>query len=157
MRDERILTAGIDGGRCFPIGAQKVRRVVLGDETDLSGRLPLAVDHQVKFDQWMSAQRLGQGTACLIVADRPDEYAARAKRHEVARDVAGAADHQLGAFDRNHRRRRFRRDARYVAVDEFVQHQVADAENRLLGERRKMFVEIVHGPTGSGRRGRDSR
>ena len=157
MPDERILAAGIDGGRCFPIGAQKMCRMVLGDEADFSGCLPLAVDHQIKFDQWMSAQRLGQGAACLIVADRSDEYAARAKRHEIARDIAGAADHQLGAFYRNHRCRRFRRDARYVAIDEFVQHQVADAENRLLGERRKMFIEIVHGPTGSGRHGRDSR
>ena len=119
--------------------------MVLGDETDFSGCLPLAVDHQIKFDQWMSAQRLGQGAACLIVADRSDEYAARAERHEIARDIAGAADHQLGALYRNHRRRRFRRNPRHVAIDEFVQHQVADAENRLLGERRKMLVEVVHG------------
>jgi len=154
--DERILAAGIDGGGRFPISAQKVCRMVLGDETDFSGCLPLTIDHQMKFDQWMSAKRLGQGAACLIVADRPDEYAACAERHEIARDVAGAADHQLGAFYRNHRGRRFRRNPRHVAIDEFVQHQVADAENRLLGERRKMFVEIVHGPTDSGRRGRDS-
>ena len=157
MADERILAAGIDGRRRFPIGAQKVRRMVLGDETDFSGRLPLAVDHQMKFDQWMRAQRLGQGAAGLIIADRPDEYATRAKRHEIARDVTSTADHQLGALYRNHRRRRLRRDARHVAVDELVQHQVADAENCLLAERRKMFVEIVHGPTDSGRRGRDNR
>src|SRR6185503_2458675 len=144
---ERILAAGIDSGRWFPIGAQRVCRMVLGDETDFSGCLPFTVDHQMKFDQWMVAQSLGQSAAGLIVAYRSDEYAARAKSHEIARDIAGAADHQLGALYRNDRRRRFRRDPRHVAIDEFVQHQVADAENRLLGERRKMFVEIVHGPT----------
>ena len=32
-------------------------------------------------------------------------------------------------FDRDHRRRRFRRHARDVAIDEFVEHQVADAQH----------------------------
>jgi hypothetical protein len=144
MANERILASGIDRRRRFPIGAQKVSRMVLGDKADFPGRLPLALDHQVKFDQGMVAERLGQRAASLIVADRPDEYAARAQRHKIPRDVTGAADHQFGALYRNHRRRRFRRDSRYVTVDKFIQHQVADAENRLPAERRKMLVEIEH-------------
>ena len=89
-------------------------------------------------------QRGGERAAGLVVADHADEDAARAERHQIARDVAGAADHQLAALDRDHRRRRLRRDARHLAVDELVQHQIADAEHGLAGEIGKVFVEVEH-------------
>ena len=107
--------------------------MMLGDEADLARGLALAIDDQMEFDQRMGAQRLGQGAACLIIADRSDKDAARAERHQIARDVARAADHQLRALDRNDRRRRFRRNARHLAIYELIQHQIADAEHRLLG------------------------
>jgi len=66
------------------------------------------------------------------------------KMQRVPRDVTGAADHHLGALDRDYRRRRFRRNARHLAVDKLVQHQIADAEHGLLGEIGEMFVEIEH-------------
>ena len=62
-----------------------------------------------------------------------DEDAVRAERGDAARDIAGAADNGLAALDRDDRRRRFRRNPRDVAVDEIVEHQVADAEHRLAG------------------------
>ena len=37
----------------------------------------------------------------------------------------------LAALDRDHRRRRLRRDARHLAIDEVVQHQIADAQHGL--------------------------
>ena len=61
----------------------------------------------------------------------PTKMQARAERDQVARHVAGAADHQVGALDRDHRGRRLRRDARDVAIDELVEHQIADAEHGL--------------------------
>jgi hypothetical protein len=67
-----------------------------------------------------------------------------AERDEVARDVAGAADHHFAALAGDHRRRRLRRDARHLAVDELVEHQVAHHEHRLAGEVREMPVEIEH-------------
>ena len=64
-------------------------------------------------------------------------------------------DHLL-ALDRDHRRRRLRRDARHVAIDEVVEHQVADAEDR---SARPMLSRAVFrnrtccaGLTDSGRR-----
>ena len=38
----------------------------------------------------------------------------------------------LAALDRDHRRRRLRRNARDFAIDEVVEHQIADAEHGLL-------------------------
>ena len=91
------------------------------------------------------AERLAQRAAGIVVADHADEDAARAERDQVARHIAGAADHHFAALDRDHRRRRLRRNARHLAVDEFIEHQIADAEHGLPGEIGKMFVEIEHG------------
>ncbi len=118
--------------------------VVFRNETDLARGLPRAIDHQMEFDQRMGGQRLAQRAAGIVVADHADENAARAERDQIARHIAGAADHHLGALDRDDRRRRFRRNARHLAIDELVQHQIADAEHGLFGERGKMLVEIEH-------------
>ncbi len=82
--------------------------------------------------------------AGVVVADHADEDAAGAERDQVARHIAGAADHQFAALDRDHRRRRLRRDARDLAIDELVQHQVADAEHGLTAERGEIFAEVEH-------------
>ena len=82
--------------------------------------------------------------AGLVLADQADEDAARAERGDVARDVAGAADIGLAALHRDHRRRRFRRNPRHLAIDEFVEHEVADAEHGLAGNRMRQGVKIEH-------------
>ena len=69
--------------------------MMLGDEADLARGLARRIDHQMEFDQRMGAERLGQRAAGIVVADDADENAARAERDEIARDIAGAADHQL--------------------------------------------------------------
>ena len=119
--------------------------MMLGHKAHLARGLARRIDHQMEFDQRMGAERLGQCAAGIVVADDADEDAARAERNQVARDIAGAADHQFAALDRDHRRGRFRRNARHLAIDKFIQHQIADAEHGLLGERGKVLVEIEHG------------
>ena len=144
VADQRVLAGRIDGRGHFPIGAQHVGGVMLRHKADLARGLPRRVDHQMEFDQRMGGQCIAQRAAGLVVADHADENTARAEPDQIARHVAGAADHHLGALDRDHRRRRFRRNARHLAVDEFVQHQIADAEHGLLGQVCKMFVEVEH-------------
>ena len=55
-------------------------------------------------------QRGLQRSAGVVLADQPDEDAARAERGDIARDIAGATDVGLAALDRDHGRRRFRRN-----------------------------------------------
>ncbi len=103
------------------------------------------IDHQIGHDQTVKfAERVGQRQAGLIVADQSDEYAARSERRDVARDVAGAADLDLAARDHQHRRRRLRRNARDFAIDEIVEHQIADADHRLLRQKLQRLFEIEH-------------
>ena len=87
------------------------------------------------LDQAFPRQLGLQLRARLVLADQADEDAARAERGDVARDIAGAADIGLAALDRDDRRRRFRRNPRHLAIDEFVEHEVADAEHGLAGDR----------------------
>ena len=69
----------------------------------------------------------------------------RAERRDIARHIAGAADLDFAARHREHRRRRLRRDARDLAIDEIVEHEIADAEHGLLGDELEGFFEIEHG------------
>ncbi len=89
-------------------------------------------------------ERVGQHQTGLIVADQRDKNAARAKRGDIARHVAGAADLDLAVADREHRRRRLGRYARDFAIDEIVEHEIADAENGLPADELEGFLEIEH-------------
>ena len=82
--------------------------------------------------------------AGVVLADQADEDAARAERGDVARDIAGAADIGFAALHGNDRRGRFRRNPRHLAIDEFVEHEVADAEHGLAGNRMRQGVKIEH-------------
>ena len=54
------------------------------------------------------------------------------------------ADIGLAALHGDHRGRRFRRNPRHLAIDEFVEHEVADAQHGLAGHRMRQGVEIEH-------------
>src|SRR5690348_11747663 len=119
-----------------------MRGVMLRNKPNFTGCLARSVNDQIEFNERMIAERLGQGAASLVVTDGPHENATHAKRYKITRDVTGAADHQLGAFDGDDRRRRLRRYARNLAVNKLVQHQIANAEHGLLGQRAKVLVKI---------------
>ena len=122
-----------------------MRRVVLRNEAHFARRLPRAVDRQIGHDIAIElGQRIGQRQAGIVVADQRDEDTARAERRDIARHVAGAADFGRVAPDGEHRRRRLRRDARHVAIDEFVEHEIADAEHGLLRNKLERFLKIEH-------------
>ena len=90
--DHALLGVRIERLRQLPVGAQQMRRMVLGDEADLARGQARAVDDQMRFDQRLGAQRGGERAAGVVVADHADEDAARAERGDVARHIAGAAD-----------------------------------------------------------------
>src|SRR5947208_4869762 len=117
---------------------------MLGHEAYLARRRPRRIANQHAFDQALLRKLSFQFPARLVLTDQSDEDAARAERGDVARDVAGAADIGLAALDRNHRRWRFRRNPRHLAVDEFVKDEVADAEHRLADNRLRKGVKIEH-------------
>ena len=62
----------------------------------------------------------------------------------VARYVSGTTDNEIFTADPNHRSRCLRRDARHIAIDEVVEHQIADAEDGLPAEIDEPFFEIEH-------------
>ncbi len=80
----------------------------------------------------------------VVLADQAYEDTARAERGDVARHIAGAADIGLAALHGNDRRRRFRRNPRHLAIDEFVEHEIADAEHGLAGNRMRQGFKIEH-------------
>ena len=79
---------------------------MLRDEAHLARRRTRRIDHQRRLDQRIGLQPRDHVASRLIGADQPDENAARAERSHIARNVAGAADRDLVALDRNDRGRR---------------------------------------------------
>src|SRR5439155_24506291 len=80
----------------------------------------------------------------LVLADQPHKDAASAERSDVARDVASAANIGLAALDGDDRCGRLRRNPRHLAINELIEHEVADAEHGLVGDRMRQGIKIEH-------------
>ena len=142
--DQLLLDLAGSRLRQLPVGAQHVGGKMLGDEAHLARGRPRRVVHQHAFNARLLLQRHREPDADLVLADQAGEDAASAERSDVARDIAGAADIGLAALRRDDRRRRLRRNPRHLAIDELVEHEVADAEHRLPAEGLREGVEIEH-------------
>ena len=145
LGEHGLFGLAIDRRRQLPVGAQQMGRMVLGDEADLARGHARAIDDQMGFDQRLGAELRRERAPGIVVAHHADEDAAGAERGNVARHVAGAAHDQLAPGHRQDRCRRFGRDARDLAIDEVVEHQISDAEHGLLGHELERFLEIEHG------------
>ena len=141
---QRLLGFGIRRPRLFPVGAQQMRGVMLRHEPHLARGRARSVNDKRGRDAGLGGERRLQRAAGIVLADQADKDAMRAEARDIARDIAGAADHHLAALDCDHRRRRLRRDAGDLAIDEVVQHQVADAQDGDAGQSRQALVEIEH-------------
>ena len=118
---------------------------MLGHEAHFARGVPSGLDNEMGNDRAFElGECIGQGSRCVILAGEADENAVSAERRDIARDIAGAADLDLAARHREHRRRRLRRNARDFAVDEVVKHEIADAEYGLLRYKLECFFKIEH-------------
>ncbi len=131
-RHQRRLFLGEKPGAAFVVGAHYL--LAAGDEARLADRRPAGAHHQSGFDAGALLQDAAQPGARLVLADQADQDRARAERGDVARHVAGAARHFACFAQPDHRDRRFGRDTLDLAVQEAVQHDVAQAQNGQPGE-----------------------
>ena len=131
--------------RQFPVRAQHVGGKMLGDEAHFSRRRAAAIGRPARPRSGSSfASSAFSFAPASSSPTRPAKMQRAPSDGDVARDVAGAADIGLAALDRDHRRRRFRRNARHLAIDEFVEHEVADAEHGLPDDRLAQGFKIEH-------------
>src|SRR5262249_4439721 len=147
---------------------QKMGGMMLGYEPNLARRRTPCIDDKMRLNQRLGRERAHQRAAGVIFSHNTEEDTARAKCRDVARNVASAAHREFVALDCENRSRRVGRDARDLAVDEIVEHQIANADDGLLGNQLERVLEIEHaaiawmiagaarftdtGPAGSGTR-----
>ena len=75
----------------------------------------------------MRAAYLGvKGGLAVVVADDPGQHRVTAQSDDVHGDIRRAAGHKALALEIHHGHGRFGRDARNVAPDVAVQHDIAD-------------------------------
>ncbi len=77
---------------------------------------------------------LDPAPAGVIVADQTDQNSLAAQGRDIAGHIAGPAQHRGFTFDGDHRHGGFRRDAVDGAIDEAVQHHVAQHQHGLASE-----------------------
>ena len=117
---------------------------MLGHEANLARCRTLRIDDQMRLNQRLGRESAHQRTTGVIFSDDAEEDTARAKRGDVARHVASAANRELVAFDCENRSRCLGRNARDFAIDEIVEHQIANADDSLLGNEFECVFEIEH-------------
>src|SRR5437764_149430 len=117
---------------------------MFADEAHLSRRRTCTIDDQGGFYELLGLQPCNDIAPRIVIPDQPDKDAARAERSDVARHVAGPADRDFVALDRQHRCRRLGRNTTDLAIDEVVEHQITDAEDGLLADALETFLEIQH-------------
>ena len=137
--------------RCLAVDPQELLGV--GDHPFLDGGDPARLDQQARavaalgLDQ---ADDLGTG---WVVTDQAEEATAGTECPQVAQDVAGAAEHGGLALDLQHGNRRLRRDPIDTAVDEAVEHDVADHQDPDLADCGEQAGELIALAVGHGRSG----
>src|SRR5580765_131169 len=117
---------------------------MLGYEPNLTGGRPIRIHKQRRLDQFLACKVCPEFLAGGVAADETHENASRPERSDVARNVSCTANVRFTSLDREHRCRRFRRDARDLAIDEFIEHQVADAQYGLADHDLRQRVKIKH-------------
>src|SRR5262249_2369630 len=80
------------------------------------------------------SEAVAQHLRRFVSPDDADRDRARAEFHQVRNDVARPAQMPGLAFDLDHRRRSFGRDAARLSPNEFVEHQIANRDDPQVGE-----------------------
>ncbi len=100
------------------------------------------IDDHLRPQRRHFGQPRAQLTSRLIVSDHSKEYRLASQGRDVPRDIGGASGHVGGALDSHHRHRSFGRHALNRAVDEPIQHHVAEHQNSGAGERLQDSQQI---------------
>ena len=118
---------------------------MLRHEPHLAAGRAARIDDEMRLDRAGEARdRPGHELGRLVRPDHGDEQAAGAEAGEIARHVAGAADHLFLAPHRDHRHRRLRRHPRHLAIDEVIEHEVADAQHGAMRELLQRGLVVEH-------------
>src|SRR4051794_34286376 len=121
-----------------------MRGKMLRHIADFSRGRPNGIDDQDLLNQFFPGKLRLQYLAGNIIADKTDKDTSGSERGDIARDVSGAADIGFASLDRKHRSWRFRRNARHLAIDEFIKHQIADTQHGLTDDCARERVKIEH-------------
>ena len=127
------------------VGAQQLVAAV--DIADLPGGLPVPLDQDIGFHRFFPGHHGNEVAADLVVADHGDETHVGTDGDQVAQDIAGAAEHGILRVHPEHRNGRLGRDPFHGAVDEAVEHQVADHHDAGAGQgfdAGGKLVDVVH-------------
>ena len=123
----------------LPIGAHDL--LVVRDDARLARRRPVVERHAARARRRRS-RRTARAAAPPSASSptRADERHLRAERAQVVRDVARAAERERVIAHRDHRYRRFGRDARDAAPDPLVEHHVADDDDAPARHAREQLA-----------------
>ena len=116
----------------FQIGAHDL--LLIGDVADFFRGAAAFRRQQGIGDARFARKKSLDARAGGILARAPDQGGAPAQRRDIARDIARPAQCRYFAFHRQHRHRRFRRDAGNARIDKAVEHDIAHHQHPRIFE-----------------------
>jgi hypothetical protein len=130
--DQRLGFPGV--GRPRLLLVQPRHLLVAGDDAHLAGAAAGGTADRGVLDAGIAREQGAQFGRGVVFPEQRDQHRPPAEGGYVARDVAGAAGHGVAAAQAHDRDRRLRRDPVHVAVQEAVEHGVAEDEDADAGE-----------------------
>ena len=140
-----LLDLTLGGSGDFVVHPQQL--LAAGDEASLQCRRPGGVSDDKTFDPGLGGDQPEGFMALAIAAHQADQTHMTAQRRDIARHIARRPEHDQFTVPGQHRDRRLRRDPRHLAIDEAVDHQVADAGDADTGDGGEQMLQSgqIHG------------
>lgn len=125
---------GVLAGRAGILGVDAQQLLSGRDVAGLHSRRPAALGDQMPFHAGFGADQSERLVGGRVVADHAGQRRQTAEGCNVTRHIAGAAEHGGLAAARQHRHGRLGRGAVDLAIDEAIDHHVADAGHAHAGD-----------------------
>ena len=141
--DDRVLYRSVDFSVALVIDPRDLL-ISRRHDAQLSRRAPGGIRNDACRVDTQRLQLSEQSRCFRICPGDADRLRTPAERHDIARDIRGAAEAVLLAVELHDRHGSFRRNPGDTAVDEVVEHQVADDEDGPAGNPAEQRVESGH-------------
>lgn len=138
--DQRRALCRVERGRGFAVGTQHL--LAHGDEARLDGGDPAGNGAQPRIDTGMLREGPDKRRTRLVVAGHREENHIGTERGQIARHIARPARHGAFGLDAENRNRCLGRNALDPAIDEAVEHRIAEHQRPHAGKMRDKRLNI---------------
>ncbi len=130
--------------RCFALNVRPQNLLTLADVASLECRGTVPVDDQQSLQRRSFRQPGAQLLAGFVDTHHADQDGVPSKIGDIPRDIGSAAGHIGGVLGSHHGHGRLGRHALHRAVDEAIEHHIAEHQHPSSGEGLQDPQQVAH-------------